>query len=434
MHSPEAVLILQCTLIAIVSSSEDNTYRPSTNENGRSVHVIFERSVSQCNNTLTTLTNACDYSILNNITLHYTPLNTNLSIVSYSMEGLPIVCLYLQHPTSLLMLGFSPIALSLYQTATVLALCTSLALLLLAIAYIASSRTLSSFLIFNLALSLAITDITLTLNAFAHGIATLCILSAIAEHFFLLTQFSWLALLGGNFALRFYRVANSLPHTFSSFVMLLYLCIGWGPSFLFTGVAVVIHSFLGTEWIEYGLCGFCHLTPAATTVILLITPIITGWIVATAALLWILVYLYKIQFDFDTTDKKLFAYMLSFLVVMAVEIVMTMWVLLDGSPPTHVTSLFICIFALVARSLLLATGFIPKRQLMKKLKSILGNKVSPTPHVEPDPLLSPGIDSLLSPGIDPLISPGIDPVDAAELVNMMSDPSQVPQIYTCARQ
>ena len=425
MHCPGAVLILlQCTLIVIVSSSEDNTSRTSTNENGRSVHVMFERSVSQCNNTLTTLTNTCDYSILNNLTLHYSPLNTNLSIVSYSTEGLPIVCLYLQ-PTSLLMLGFSPTALSLYQTATVLVLCTSLAVLLLAIAYIASSRTLSSFLIINLALSLAISDITLTLNAFAHGTATLCILSGIAEHFFLLTQFSWLALLGGNFALRFYRVANSLPHTFSSFVMLLYLCIGWGPSFLFTGVAVVIHSFLGTEWIEYGLCGFCHLTPAATTVILLITPIITGWIVATAALLWILVYLYKIQFDFDTTDKKLFAYMLSFLVVMAVEIVMTMWVLLDGSPPTHVTSLFICIFALVARSLLLATGFIPKRQLMKKLKSILGNKVSPTPHVEPDPLLSPGID--------PLISPGIDPVDAAELVNMMSDPSQVPKIYTCAR-
>ncbi len=425
MHCPGAVLILlQCTLIVIVSSSEDNTSRTSTNENGRSVHVMFERSVSQCNNTLTTLTNTCDYSILNNLTLHYSPLNTNLSIVSYSTEGLPIVCLYLQ-PTSLLMLGFSPTALSLYQTATVLVLCTSLAVLLLAIAYIASSRTLSSFLIINLALSLAISDITLTLNAFAHGTATLCILSGIAEHFFLLTQFSWLALLGGNFALRFYRVANSLPHTFSSFVMLLYLCIGWGPSFLFTGVTVVIHSFLGTEWIEYGLSGFCHLTPVATSVVLLITPIITGWIVATAALLWILVYLYKIQFDFDTTDKKLFAFMLSFLVVMAMEIVMTMWVLLDRSPPTHVTSLFICIFALIARSLLLATGFIPKRQLMKKLKSILGNKVSPTPHVEPDPLLSPGID--------PLISPGIDPVDAAELVNMMSDPSQVPKIYTCAR-
>ncbi len=419
MHCPEAVLILQCTLIAIVSSSEDGISRPFTNENGRSIHVTFERSASQCNNTLTTLTNTCDYTILNNITLQYTPLNTNLSIVSYSTEGLPIVCLYLpMQPASFLMQGFSPLALSLYQTATVLVLCTSLAVLLLAVAYIANSRTISSFLTINLALSLAIGDITLIFNAFGHGIDTLCILSAMAEHFFLLTEFSWLALLGGNFALRFYRIANSLPPKLNSFIMLLYLCIGWGPSFLFTGVAVVIYSLPGAEWVIYGQSGFCHLAPSPAVVLLLITPIIAGWIVAMAALLWILLYLYKIPFHFDTSDKKRFAFILGFLVVMAADIVMTMWVLLDRSPPTHVTSLFVYIFVLFARSLLLATGFIPKRQLIKKLKSILRNKVSPTSYIEPHPHLCPGID----------------PLDAAELVNMMSDPSLVPKIYTCARQ
>lgn len=283
----------------------------------------------------------------------------------------------------------------------------------------------------NLALSQTMGDSALTLNAFGHDRDSVCTFSAIAEQFSLVAQLSLLAVLATNFALRLHRTANSLNPSYPpAFFKLLYLCVGWGPSFLITGVTMVIQALSRAQ---YGGNGFCHLAPPPTTVLLLVAPLIIGWIVATTASLYILWYLHKLQFSFDRTDKKQFGMMFALLVAMAVVITVTTWMLLDTSPRTHAISLFACIFATAARSILLLIGFMPKEQIMLQMMSYLTRHkrhVHPTPspsHSAPSPSVPLSHDTVRQ------TIATLYPLETAELVKVMSDPSQVPKIYTCTR-
>lgn len=379
-------------------------------------------SASFCNGATisSTLTNASEYSITSNRTLYYLPLSLNLTIISYSTEGYPIVCLETHNELP------SPVALTVYRALTVMLLGLSMIMLLLSIAHLSQCRSVFGFILLNLAVTVFAADLTATVNAFSHSVLIICILSSIAEHLFLLSQFSWLALLAVNFALRLHRIANSFTSRSPLSIMLLYFCIGWGPSLLVSYITAVVHS-LPDSRIHYSQPGFCHLSPVLAAVGLLLLPLLIGWSLAMATVVSILVYLHKLPFYFDNTDKRQFVLMFVLLCVMGAMFSLTAWTVLDRFPLSHLVALFASLVPLTLRSFLLITAFIPKQKLIIKMKTLLQyrNRVSPSPSTL---ATSSSVSSLPCSKIARQY-----PAETAELVRLMSDPSQVPKIHTCVR-
>lgn len=408
------LIVLAALVVCSVSSTDHRDAFPATPTN--------------C--TLTLLNNASDYTLLDNATLHYTFDNATYFIVGYSVQGSPIVCfLPMSKFISVLEHGLSFSVRRLYQSLTIIFLFLSLALLILSVVCFASEKTIFSLIVMCLALSLTMGDTTMTLNAFGYNEKTVCIFSGIMEHFSLIAQFSLLGVLGTNFAIKLHRTANGVTTSYpAAFFKLLYLCVGWGPSLLFIGVTMVIQSLSGDA--QYGQNGFCHLNSPYTIVLLLVVPMIVGWTVAIISLLLILLYLFKIQFSFDSTDKKQCMTLFMLLVAMAVIIIVTVWTLLDESPLTHVSSLFVCLFAKTVRSLVFLVGFMSTEQLMSRVRSSLTQNKR---HIHPTPSPSLPAHSTSSHDDARQTIACLYPVEAAELVRIMSDPTEVPPIYTCRR-
>ncbi len=127
-------LLLAALVLVTVSNQSSTDHRD----------VLLTFTTINCS--LALLTNGSDYTILNNVTLHYyTGINASLSIVGYSIEGFPLVCLPLPpQKHSVLNRGLSPPTQRLYQSLTIFLLCFSLTILVIAVACFVSTRTVFS--------------------------------------------------------------------------------------------------------------------------------------------------------------------------------------------------------------------------------------------------------------------------------------------------
>lgn len=404
-----------------------------------------------CEHMLTTLTNSSQYYFIDNTTIHYAPLNSSLRVLNYSEQQFPIVCLNNSLSThsflGSIFIQFGPGLRESYYAFVLMAAVLMMAALLLAILLfiiLKEVRAMFGCVVLNLGVAFFISDVLLVLQTFLHYSPVICTLLAIAEHFCSLLQFSWLAILGVDFALRFYRVANSLGHRSLPQVFITYQCIGWGVPFCVTLFTVIIHFSTHGRVVQYGLDGRCHIVHIPSTVIFFSIPIVIAWMVCLLAVFGILVYLYKLPFNFDHFDKRRFCFMFMFIFVMAILHFVWMWVLLDGSLVSHVISLFTFLAVVGFRSVLFTIAFVINRKVLNAARRLCCNTDRVTPQVEPAVQLpcpteyeNPTftlVDEDQQP-VHPVFRSRIAavyPEEAEMLSRLMSEPSAVPKIHKCS--
>ena len=403
--------------------------------------------ISQCEHILT---NSSQYYFIDNTTIHYVPSNSSFHVFNYSEEQFPIVCLN-NSPSMCTHSFLGSIFVQLgpelkysYDTFVVMVAVLSITSILLAIllfVILKKMRTVFGCIVLNIGAVFCVSDVVLVLQAFLHYSPAVCTLLAIAEHFCSLLQFSWLAILGINFALRFHRAANSLSHRSLPCVFILYSSIGWSIPFCITLLSVIINFATHDQVIQYGLNGHCHISHVPSIVIFFSIPIIIAWMVCLLAVLGTLIYLYKMPFNFDHFDKSRFCFMFMLIFVMAVLHFVWVWVLVAGSPVLHVIALFAFLAVVGFRSVLFTVAFIINRKVCTSSKKVCRTTDQATPQLE---LQVPSTSEYENPTfirngdqlpVHPVFRSRIAavyPEEAEKLSKLMSEPSTVPKILTCA--
>ena len=141
-------------------------------------------------------------------------------------------------------------------------------------------RTLPGQILMNLAATILATSVFLLVGIplFALGEREeLCHTSAILLHWIVLCQFSWMAVMSFELARTLCRALNLQPvqnKRVLKKIFLLYMLIGWGLPTVITGVSVVVNYT--TDYIRYGVDGFCWIGHTNSFYIAFIVPVALG--------------------------------------------------------------------------------------------------------------------------------------------------------------
>ena len=141
-------------------------------------------------------------------------------------------------------------------------------------------RTLPGQILMNLAATILATSVFLLVGIplFALGEREeLCHTSAILLHWMVLCQFSWMAVMSFELARTLCRALNLQPVQNKKVlkkIFLLYMLIGWGLPTVITGVSVVVNYT--TDYIRYGVDGFCWIGHTNSFYIAFVVPVALG--------------------------------------------------------------------------------------------------------------------------------------------------------------
>ena len=141
-------------------------------------------------------------------------------------------------------------------------------------------RTLPGQILMNLAATILATSVFLLVGIplFALGEREeLCHTSAILLHWIVLCQFSWMAVMSFELARTLCRALNLQPVQNKKVlkkIFLLYMLIGWGLPTIITGVSVLVNYT--TDYIRYGVDGFCWIGHTNSFYIAFVVPVALG--------------------------------------------------------------------------------------------------------------------------------------------------------------
>ena len=139
-------------------------------------------------------------------------------------------------------------------------------------------RTLPGKILMNLSVTILATCLFIVVGVPLFALAEreeLCQTTAIFLHWLVLCQFSWMAIMSYELARTLIRATHLKPvqdKNTKRHILLVYMLIGWGLPTVITGVSVIVNYF--TDYIQYGVDGFCWIGHADSLYIVFIAPVV----------------------------------------------------------------------------------------------------------------------------------------------------------------
>ena len=196
--------------------------------------------------------------------------NMPIICTNFSENGtvdINITVLFYSYPAAFSIVTYIGCSLSLFGCA----------LVLLTYGLFRELRTLPGKILMNLSATILATCLFIVVGVPLFALAEreeLCQTTAIFLHWLVLCQFSWMAIMSYELARTLIRATHLKPvqdKNTKRHILLVYMLIGWGLPTVITGVSVIVNYF--TDYIQYGVDGFCWIGHADSLYIVFIAPV-----------------------------------------------------------------------------------------------------------------------------------------------------------------